>query len=62
MLGLWSEITKMIAEYLFYIFKLKNKFRVSTTQHFKMHKVQKNYYNWFNRWQNSSRKRRIKWD
>ena len=23
MLGLWSEITKMIAEYLFYIFQLK---------------------------------------
>ena len=41
MLGLWSEITKMIAEYLFYIFKLKNKFRVSTTQHFKMHNVKK---------------------
>ena len=41
MLGLWSEITKMIAEYLFYIFKLKNKFRVSTTRHFKMHNVQK---------------------
>lgn len=31
----------MIAEYLFHIFKLKNKFRVSTTQHFKMHVVQK---------------------
>lgn len=41
MLGLWSEITKMIAEYLFYIFQLKNKFRVSTTQHFKMHHVKK---------------------
>ena len=41
MLGLWSEITKMIAEYLLYIFKLKNKFRVSTTQHFKMYHVQK---------------------